>query len=339
MKIENRDIQGFLTAGLGKLRTCLLYGPDEGKVREFAHMLVQKHLGTNPDPMNIIELSGAQLDEDPARLSDELCSSSLFGGERIVLLRALERSSSGIIKEATANPAATTALLILGDDLAKDNAVRKWAEASPDAAALPCYADEGASLEQVIRQTLNAAQIRTTQEVMQLLTSRLGNNRAVTRSELEKIILYLGDDKELSISLAMQLVGENNELSMQDMAHAVAAGDLRSIPPLLRRLLAEGEAPVAIVRTVMRYFQKLQSMQAQVMAGSNEDAVIKSSRTFFKFIPLLKRHLSRWPLSKLPGALERLHAGERELKGVSPLSPELTTARLLISIASSAGRG
>jgi DNA polymerase-3 subunit delta len=338
MKIENRDIQSFINAGLGKFRICLLYGPDEGKVREYSRALVAKLLGANPDPMNIVELTGAQLDDDPARLSDELCSVSLFGGERIVLLRALERGSASIIKEAVGNPAASTALIILGDDLAKDNGVRKWAESSPDVATVPCYMDEGAALDQIIRQSLQAAQVRTTPEVMQYLSNHLGNNRAITRSELDKIILYLGDDKELSLQLAMELVGENNERSMQDIAHAVAAGDLRTIPTLLRRLIAEGEAPVAIVRTVLRYFQKLQNMQAQIMSGKNEEEVIRASRTFFKFIPMLRRHLGRWSLAKLPTALERLHAGERELKGVTPLSPELITARLLMSVASSAGR-
>ena len=339
MKIENRDIPSFLQSGLGNLHAVLLYGPDEGKVREFAHDLIAKLLGPKPDPMNIVEMTGAQLDDDPARLSDELCSVSLFGGERVVLLRAPERGTAAIVKEALANPAASTKLIIQGDDMAKDNALRKWAESAKDAAALPCYADEGAALSTLIRSTLQTAQIRTTPDVIQMLNSRLGNNRAITRNELEKILLYLGDEKELSLATAIELVGENTEISMQDIAHAVAGGELRAIPPLLRRLLAEGEAPVAIIRSVMRYFQKLQGMQAQILTGSSEEKVIQSSRTFFKHIPLLKRHLGFWPMPRLTTILERLNAGERDLKGGSPLSPDLTTARVLMSVASAAGRG
>ncbi len=338
MKIETRDIPSFLQSGPGRHRAVLLYGPDEGKVRDWAKTLTHRLLGPKPDPMNVIELSGAQLDDDPARLQDEMCGMSLLGGERIILLRAPERGTTAIVKEALENAVADTKLIILAEDLGKESALRSLAEKSPHMAALAAYADEGAQLGQIIRDTLNAAQVRVSPEAMQFLIAQLGNNRAVTRSELEKIILYLGKEKELSLAIAQLLVGENTDIAMQDVAHAVAGGELRRIPPLLRRLWLEGEAPVAVVRSTLRYFQKLHGLQAQIHSGVGEETALRASRTFFKHVPLLKRHLGRWPMGKLPAALERLHGCERDLKGVVPIAPELLAARILMGVASSAGR-
>ncbi len=339
MKIETRDIPRFLQSGpAAHHRAVLLYGPDEGKVREWGKQLAGKILGPQPDPMNLIELTGAQLDDDQARLQDELCSMSLLGGERVVVVRALERGTAAHVKAALTNAAASTKLILLGEDLGRDSGMRTFAEKSPDIAVLAAYADEGAALDQIIRQRLSAAQVRISPEAVQFLATRLGNNRAVTQSELDKLILYLGAEREVSLATAQALVGENTEIALQDVAHAVASGELRRLPPLLRRLYQEGEAPVAVVRTVLKYFQKLQGMQAQMQAGASEEAVLKSARLFFKHLPLMKRHLARWPLAKIPAALERLHGCERDLKGTVPLSPELLAARALMGVASSAGR-
>lgn len=338
MKIETRDIPAFLKSGPRSQRAVLLYGPDEGKVRDWAKTLVTATLGTNPDPMNIVELNGKQIDDDPARLQDEMCSMSLLGGDRIVLLRTPERSTTNVIKDALENAVATTKLIILAEDLGKDSALRSFAEKSPHVATLAAYADEGAQLGQVIRDTLTAANVRVSPEAMQHLLAHLGNNRAVTRSELEKILLYLGAEKELSLATAQLLVGENTEVAMQDVAMAVAGGEMRRIPPLLRRLWLEGEAPVAVVRSTLRYFQKLHGLQSQIATGVSEEAALRSSRTFFKHVPLLKRHLGRWPLAKLLSALERLHGCERDLKGVIPIAPELLAARILMGVASSGTR-
>lgn len=338
MKIETRDIPVFLKPGPLAARAVLLYGPDEGKVRDWAKQLVAKLLGPKPDLMNIIELSGSQLDDDPARLQDEMCSMSLLGGDRVILLRAPERGTTNVIKDALENAVATTRLIILAEDLGKDSALRAFGEKSPHVATLAAYADEGAQLGQIIRDTLSAAQVRVSPEAMQYLIAHLGNNRAITRSELEKILLYLGQEKELSLGTAQLLVGENTEIAMQDVAMAVAGGEMRRIPPLLRRLWLEGEAPVAVMRSTLRYFQKLHGLQAQIATGMSEENALRASRTFFKHVPLLKRHLGRWPLAKLPAALERLHHCERDLKGVIPISPELLAARILMGVASSGVR-
>src|SRR5258707_623617 len=70
------------------VRALLLYGPDEGRAREYARALVAGVAGQPPDPFRYAELSAAQIKEHPAALADEAGQLSFTGGRRVVRVRA-----------------------------------------------------------------------------------------------------------------------------------------------------------------------------------------------------------------------------------------------------------
>ena len=60
---------------------------------------------------------------------------------------------------------------------------------------------------------------------MQYLANHLGNDRGITLSEIGKIALYMGDDKEVTLDTAMELIGHNAAEGLEEICHAVACGD------------------------------------------------------------------------------------------------------------------
>ena len=62
----------------------LVYGPDSGKVREVARRIVAAVAGSPDDPFRVIEIDDQSLNDDPARLADELQSMAMGGGGRAI---------------------------------------------------------------------------------------------------------------------------------------------------------------------------------------------------------------------------------------------------------------
>src|SRR5215813_9909933 len=87
MKIAPRDAARFLRSAETKVSAVLLYGPDQGLVRERAVELVGRIAGDVRDPFRVAELTSAQLKDDPVRLADEAAQLSLTGGQRVLRLR------------------------------------------------------------------------------------------------------------------------------------------------------------------------------------------------------------------------------------------------------------
>jgi len=168
---------------------------------------------------------------------------------------------------------------------------------------------------------------------MQYLLLHLGNDRGITEREMEKMALYMGAQKEITLETAMQLVGHNAAESMEDICHAVACGNIQEAQALLSRLLGEGTQPVVIVRSLMRHFQRLSIAATHMAAGKTPESAIALLRppVFFKYAPLTRRALSRLSPRNIAITLSLLLKTERELKS-GLISPAIVAGNALSQI-------
>lgn len=316
MKLSVSDIPSFLLAPDKKCQAVLVYGPDGGLVRERVKAIAVKVVPDIADPFNVVELTEEKLLADPPLLRDELAALSLMGGRRLVFLRDAGDKASGIIEEAFEGLPEGAFFIAYTDELSPRSSLRLLFEKHPRFAALPCYKDEGRSLEAVIRTTLEQYGLRANAEIMRYLAHHLGNDRGVTLSELEKLALYVGDEKELSLEAVQLLIGENTDHSMDDVCQAVAGRDPRALETALLRLSREGTPAIAILRALIRYFQRLHYLNALLENGQNADQAIASLRppVFFKQAPLLKRQLALWKKDSVSHALQLLLETEKNAK-------------------------
>src|SRR6516165_6273863 len=87
MRLAPSRIAAFLQRPDPEIRAVLLYGPDEGLVRERAAAVARSVCPDLKDPFRVAELTAAVLAADPARLADEAAQLSLTGGRRVVRVR------------------------------------------------------------------------------------------------------------------------------------------------------------------------------------------------------------------------------------------------------------
>lgn len=339
MKLAARDTAAFLKAPDAHAIALLLYGPDTGLVRERGKAVAATVMGKNADPMNRVELSGDQVKADPALLRDELCALSLMGGRRLVLLSGVGEKLSGIIESALENLTDAAYLIVEAEELSSTSSLRQLFEKGERLAALACYRDEGKGLEDTVRTALAAQGLRASVDAMQYLLSHLGNDRGITLSEIEKIALYKGGEKDVTLDDAMLLIGHNASESMEDICHAAACGNTREAQDILGRLLHEGVQPVAIVRSLLRHFQRLDLAAAHIASGQSVDSALASLRppVFFKYAPPTRRALSLLSSRALATALGLLLKTERELKS-GMLSPSLLLGHALQQVTRMAAR-
>ena len=82
MKLQFKQIEPFVKAPDPKARVILVYGPDDGLVRERAAAMGKTVVADLNDPFNAVTLDAGQLADDPARLMDEALAMSMMGGNR-----------------------------------------------------------------------------------------------------------------------------------------------------------------------------------------------------------------------------------------------------------------
>lgn len=333
MKIAAKSVASFL-ASPAPSRAVLIYGADEGMVRERAQQLRDGFLGASPDPMALISYEESELLNDRARLADEIASFNMMVPKRFFLIRASGDKLSGLLKEALGQLHSDVFMVVMAGELASRSSLRALFEADKTAAALACYRDDdGRDTRQLISKKFAEAGITAHSDAIQYLCSQLGNDRYVTYQELDKIITYLGDDRQLSLEAVSQLVDYNRDTQLDDIVMALADRSLSQLDRMLEVHKREGTSAVAYIRAINRYFLRLYQVQAAMAAGQSQEAAMNAlwPKVFFKQADKMCAHLRAWPNDALVKALRLLEEAELACK-TSDLPAYAASSRKLFQV-------
>ena len=321
MKLDARRLPAFLKDP-GSCRVVLLHGEDAGLIRDRADTLVRLVAGGLDDPFLVADLTRETAD----RLGEEAASMSLTGGRRVVRVRDVTDTATDRVKAVLA--ANTAALVILeAPGLASRSRLKTLLEAATDGAAIACYPEEGRDLEQTIRTTLAELNVTADNEALSWLSGQLGADRASTRREIEKLALYAGPGGRVDLDAAMACVGDLAGLSLDDALFAATEGDVATADRALEVAMAEGAAPVGVLRAAM-HLQRLHRVRLQMdETGASAGDAARTARppVFFKRSAAFSRALTLWPSAALTGALAFLSEAERACKRTG--APDDTLSR------------
>lgn len=310
MKLDARRLGTFLRDP-GGARVVLLHGDDVGMVRERAAALTRVVAGSLDDPFRVVELSR----EESGGLDLEAAALPMTGGRRVVRVREAGEAVRDAVDRVLKGNAPALVLLEAGT-LPATSRLRKLVEAAPDGAAIACYPEEGRALSDTIREALSTAGIRADPEALAWLTAHLGADRASTRQEIDKLILYAGKGGTVDMEAATACVGDFAGLSLDDALFAATRGDVVTTDRALELALADGGTPVGVLRLSLFHMQRLHRARRAVDRGSTPAEAAKAARppVFFRRVGDFTRALSLWPEPALSAAMEAVSDAERNCK-------------------------
>lgn len=351
MKIAGGKIEGFLRSPDPVARAILVFGPDEGLVRERAMRLAKTVVEDLSDPFRVVELSGPDLKSDPARLSDEAASMSFGGGSRVIRVRQAGDVVTPACQTLLAMSTPADALVVIdAGDLPPRSKLRKMFETAKNGASIACYADDLRSLPDVIRESLNSFGLSADRDAMSLLVQSLGVDRSVTRGELEKLAIYMDSPSSNTTSGTTPVpvseadvraaIGDTAASGIDDVIYGAASGDATKLETSLSRVLSDGTNPVQLVRAAERHFQRLHIARGQMAQGMSADQATKTMRPpiMFKLADAFRMQLSLWPEAKLSRAFEILTQAEIDCK-TTGLPANAICSRAMLTIAQAAKAG
>jgi DNA polymerase-3 subunit delta len=339
------DIERFLASPPRDVRAAVIYGRDRGQVRERADALAAKLVERPDDPFDVALLTDTELD-DGGRLESELSALSMLGGRRLVRLRidsdkaGPDRMVAEAVKahgEGAFNPEAF--FLIEAGELRRDSGLRKAAEQSKAAAAIPCYEDEPGDVARLVREALAKEKVGLTNEALQLFVERLPRERGVARQEIERLVLFLGPGSGRTAApedLEAHL-GVEPEASLADAAQLAFGGRLGPAQAALRRARAEGESGPAAVRALGMHLQRLRQILVRRQGGMDLAEAAKASGVFWKNEREMLRQARSWTLEALEAVQPEVLEADRSCKRTG-WPDDLISERLALAVAARAKR-
>ena len=339
-EVKGASVDRTLSHPPKDLVAALIFGPDQGLVRERAETLIRSVVPNVRDPFLIADLDDNVLASDPARLFDEAAAIAMLGGRRVVRVRGAGNSLAKLFERFLGEPAGDALVVVEGGDLSKGTGLRRVFEEAENAASIACYGDNARDLPDVVRDTLKSAGLSIAPDALADAASRLGSDRGVTRRELEKLALYAHGQKQVTAEDVRSVLGDEAEVRAEEALDAAGQGDLKRLDLALERLWLADTSPIAVVRMALSHFQRLVLARAELEKGDTAESAMRKLRPpihFMRAAPF-KIQLSAWDSQRLGDALDLLLETEALCK-TTGIPPETVTARALFNIAAMARIG
>ena len=333
MKLTFKQIDPFLKKPDPQALVILVYGPDEGLVRERGKILGKTVVKDLNDAFNVSLLRGDMLVEDQSRLSSEANAISMMGGRRLVRIEDAKDAISPMIRDYLAAPNENALIVIEAGDLGAKSALRLLCEKAANAASLPCYVDDERSVSTLARDQLRENGMTIAADALTALSVATAGDRGRVRSEIEKLITYMGDQKNISIEDVLACCGGTGEKSVEDLVYATAGGKPQDALRTYRALIGEGLPVIAILRGLQNHFRKLHLARARRDKGESAEMIAKDMRIFFKQEAAFVAQVSKWQAPALERVLMRLADIEAQSKRTHTPT-ETLCAQALLSISS-----
>jgi DNA polymerase-3 subunit delta len=328
--LPRSDYDSFVEDPDPRYPIVLIYGPNRGLVSERVETLLKNVRGKSSDDFTVVTLDGDALASDPGKLSDEARTIGLFGGKRILHVRAGSRSFADALKIVVSDPSPETLIAIEAGDLAKNSPLRTICEAAKIAAVIPCYDDDARTIGALIDSSVLRAGLAMDRDAKEALVSLVGSDRLSTRAEIEKLIFYVGDAKRITLADVRAVVADASGLAIDDVLDAASAGDSKAALRALTAARAEGTSPASILNAAIRHLSALHRMSLQIEAGEDTESVLKRNRVFWRRTEDHKRALRRFGSRTIESVLVSLGEAELETRRSSALADVIAERAILV---------
>ncbi|MBF0416303.1 MAG: DNA polymerase III subunit delta [Magnetococcales bacterium] len=226
---------------------------------------------------------GGELDEE--RFLAACHAFPFFSAKRLVLLKDVDKLAVGMRKTLTdylKKPTLSTVLLILGGNLPANHAIRAACDHDKKHWSVAYYPLDAANLRTWLHQYLTQAGFTVEADALRFLASRLDGDTLSAEAEMEKLILFMGRERQIGLDDCLAMVGETRVHSGFGLMDALFAGRRQEALAILDRLLKADEEPLQLLGLVTNRLRRFIRARAMLQAGESQQAVAKTLNVFWK---------------------------------------------------------
>ncbi|SFO86533.1 DNA polymerase III subunit delta [Qipengyuania nanhaisediminis] len=344
MKVRGNEFAAKLQ---GLAKDCSIFffcGQDEAGASAAARELV----AALPDAGERVEIPGAELRADPARLGDEARSSSLFGDTRHIWSRVTGDEAHAaletLIKTGEMGAGEACPVIVVATSATDKSRTAKLLEKRKDAVVAMFYPPDLRSVTQSVRAMGDAAGVRLDQAVAERIARGANLDVRLAQSEVTKLATYLDATAQSPRPGTMEHLDAIGAASEEDgfasLVNAVLGGQTGKVGGEIARMKQVGLNPVGTLLAIERRAAQLARISAALGNRRYQD-LDKGQKArlgiFWKEERDIADQVNRWrgpKLDRLTNGLTKLH---RDLLSNSQAA-ELLLAQGLTNLARLAAR-
>ncbi|WP_298358906.1 DNA polymerase III subunit delta [Rhodoblastus sp.] len=322
----------------------LVYGGDAGLVAERSRALLRIEAGSATGSDETLSLSGDVVATDPNALLEEVHSLRLFDQARSAIRISLGGRNLIPVLDLLLRSAPFQARVVVEAGPLKPSApLRKWFESQASAVAIECYSDQPKDLRRLIAQQIASVGASIDSDAIEMLAEILGEDRRVTRSEIEKLCLYTNGQRAVTLNDVADVLTTSSSIDGSDIIMDAILGNEDATIESLNAIAMHSSEFNGVSSNLLRHILALHTARAQVAAGLSQNVALQNFVRALNAYPKIQEISSALDLERCADTaalLDRVYALVRETRQTVVLADtKLSYALIALAHASKTRRG
>lgn len=187
------------------------------------------------------------------------------------------------------------------------------------------------NLEIWVRQRIKRSGKDIDKDAINLLTESEGTDMLTLDNDIEKLVLYCWDRKNISVKDVAAVSGGLKGVSVFEVVNAIVDRRVKDAISFLKRAIDDGEPPVKILYFIVREFRMMLKARTLIDAGESPDNAAKAAGVPVFKIKEFSLRIQKFSRIELDDIFAKLMETDGRLKG-SALRPEHILERLILSV-------
>ena len=293
-----------------KYNFFLVYGENEGLKKEIILTLKNKF------PGNVENFEEGQIISNSELFYEKLFNKSLFEKEKIIIINRCSEKIYGIVEEIIDKNITDTKVILSLNILEKRSKLRNLFEKNKELIIIPTYKDTSITLAEIAKKFFYNYKISVSQETINLLISRCNGDRGHLKSELDKILIYMNDKKNINLEEIYKLTNLAENFSINELVDTSLTKNSKRTSEILNESNYKSEDGILILRTFLQKAKRLLNLYEVQDGNVSFDSLINDYKPqiFWKDKPIVRKQLENWSKSKIKDLIVNINKTEIFLK-------------------------
>lgn len=314
MNFKPAQLESFCKNPDPAVKCIVLYGNNEGEISMLQKRCAEAVCGSVDDAFRYCQLRMEDISKDGGEVYAEFHAQSLMGGRRAVVVQNADNNLAALLKNMLPDTNSENLLILCSSTFRKNSSLLTWGKERKDILLVACYEDRDSDIAADAEAMLRSKGILIDRPTLQVLSARLSPDKRLNQSEIDKLAVYLGERKTVSVDDIKNAVSDAAGASIEDLCYFTAGGNALRACAMYNRLVKEGEEPASLIRQTEYHFVRLLEAATQVADGNSETAVVEALNLIFYRKDDFKRQLRIWKKEQILSALNMLYECERDCK-------------------------
>lgn len=295
----------------------LIYGEDFGVIRDCARSVYSTVVADLNDPFLVDKIDVEQLVNSHSLIKEAADTLSFTGDIKLVKVEGVTESIGKTQKDALVaglnycleDLPTQSVIVCTFPGLDAKSALAKKVESHKQAVAIRCFHDSGRDMREIISADFRKHGLSISADVMGFLLDNLGNDRQVTAQEIDKLITYVGNKKEVTMADCLATIASAPSMNIFALCDAVALRDRKKTDQYIHAMMEQGEDLNMAFSLVLRHLRRVMFCQDKMAKeGCTAQMAMNALRPpVFMNKAEFARQVQTYPNKRLKGLYNRFY--------------------------------